>query len=73
MKAILEFKIPLEEENFELALKSRDWYNVVWDLNQWIRSQTKYAPDTMSEDTHKALSETRNKLFELLEHNNLKL
>jgi hypothetical protein len=45
----------------------------MWELNEWLRSQTKYAPDTMSDDTHKAFEETRAKLYEILNEESIKL
>jgi hypothetical protein len=38
-------------------------------MDQYLRSQTKYAPDDMPEEVYKALDETRTKLHELLSEN----
>jgi hypothetical protein len=45
----------------------------MWDLDQWLRSQIKYAPDDMSDDTYKAFEECREKLREIINDSNLSL
>ena len=74
MRAILEFDFDKEgsddEDRFKDAINGWRWKMVVWELNNWIRSQTKHASDDMSNDTYKAFEQCREKLHELLvEHN----
>jgi hypothetical protein len=38
-------------------------------MDQHLRSETKYAPDTMPDEVYKALSETREKLHQILVEN----
>ncbi len=45
MKAILEFNLPEEEEQFNAANKGMDWALLVWDINQFIRNKIKYEQD----------------------------
>ena len=45
MKAILEFNLPEEEEQFNVASKGMDWALVVWDIDQFIRNKIKYEQD----------------------------
>ena len=71
MKAILKFDLPEEQNEFELAVNAYKWYSVVWDMDQYLRSQTKYAPDSMSEETYKAFSEAREKLCQILNQNDV--
>ena len=73
MKAILEFNLHEDEHDFDCAVNGSKWMSAMWDLDQWLRSQTKYAPDTMSSDTHKAFEECREKLHEILNEEGLKL
>jgi len=72
MKAILEFNLPEDQMEFDLAVNGSKWNLAMWDLNQHLRSQTKHAPDSMSDDTHKALEDTRAKIFEILNEHGLK-
>ena len=73
MKAILEFELPENEVDFNLALDGSKWAYVVWQLDQHLRSQVKHPHEGMSDDTYKAFDETRDKLYELLNEEGLKL
>jgi hypothetical protein len=42
-------------------------------MDQWLRSNTKYAPDTMSEDTYNAYEACRDQLIELMNNENINL
>jgi hypothetical protein len=66
MKAILEFNLPEDQLEFDLMSKASKWYSLAWELDQHLRSQTKYAPDTMPDEYYKALKDTRDKLYALL-------
>jgi len=73
MKAILEFELPENDIDFNLALDGSKWSYVVWQLDQYLRSQVKHPAEGMSDDTYKAFDETRDKLYELLNEEGLKL
>jgi hypothetical protein len=73
MKAILEFNLPEDQTEYQMVNDASKMFNVVWDMKQWLRSQTKYAPDSMSDDTYKAFEECRDKLNELLLDNQVNL
>ena len=70
-KAILEFNLPEDEEQFMLAVKGRDMILVLYELDQHLRSETKYAPDTMSQEVYDALVQVRKTLNELMANNNV--
>lgn len=71
MKAILEFNLPEDQLEFDLMSNASKWYSLAWELDQDLRSQTKYAPDTMHEEYYKALKDTRDKLYTLLSENGI--
>jgi hypothetical protein len=71
MQAILKFNLPDDLREFELANNATKLYSVLWEIDQWMRSNTKYAPDTMSEDTYNAYRECRNQLRELMNSENI--
>jgi hypothetical protein len=48
-------------------------HSVLWDMDQWLRSQTKYAPDDISEDTYKAFELCREQLREFINNNGINL
>ena len=73
MKAILEFNLPEDQTEYQMVNDASKMFSVIWDMKQWLRSQTKHAPDSMSDDTYKAFEECRDKLNELLIDNNLDL
>ena len=46
MKAILEFNLPEEEEQFDAANRGMDWALTLWNIDQFIRNKIKYEQDT---------------------------
>lgn len=71
MKATLEFNLPEDQQDFELATKGLKFWSVLWELDQSLRSKTKYAPDSLSQDKYDAYQEIRDELRELMIDNNL--
>ena len=71
MEAILKFNLPEERPEFELAVDASKWYSVCWDMDQYLRSQTKYAHDDMPEEVYETLSKTREKLHQILGENSV--
>ena len=45
MKAILEFDLPEEEEQFNAANRGMDWALLVWHIDQFIQNKIKYEQD----------------------------
>ena len=45
MKAILEFNLPEEEEQFNASNKGMDWALLVLHIDQFIRNKIKYEQD----------------------------
>jgi hypothetical protein len=73
MKAIIEFNLPEDQEDFDMFNQATKMHNILWEMTQWLRGQTKYAPDNTSEDTIKAFYECQDKLTELLHSNRIEL
>jgi hypothetical protein len=71
MEAILKFNLPEERPEFELVVDAAKWYSVCWDMDQYLRAQTKYAPDDMSEEVYETLTKTREKLHQILGENSV--
>ena len=55
MKAILEFELPEDREEFDAASKGMDWAIVAWDIDQYIRNRLKYQSEKL--DTSSAKEE----------------
>jgi hypothetical protein len=73
MKAILKFDLPDDQDEYVMATQASAMHSVLWDMDQWLRSQTKYAPDDMSEDTYKAFELCREQLREFINNNGINL
>ena len=64
MKAILEFNLPEDQEQFDAANRGMDWALVAWDIDQLLRKKLKYEEHV--EDTRKTLMEIRKILNDML-------
>jgi hypothetical protein len=73
MEAILKFNLPEDQEEYDLFRQVYGMHNVIWEMKQWLRSETKYAPDDISDDTINALYKCRDKFNELINENNLEI
>ena len=74
MKAILEFDLPQDNQEFKLATKASDWWNVCWEMDKWLRTQYKYMSDEeYSKEKYDAYYEAREKLFEIMSENGVSL
>ena len=73
MKVTLEFELPDEQSDFDSAMNGYKWELAVWDMNQYLRSVTKYASDDTSADVIKALDKVRDELFNILDNYNLEI
>jgi len=79
MKIILEFDSVEEQDDARVALDGYKWKNAMWDLDQTLRSTTKYG--TSMSDKSKEATETerdiadkvRDVIREILNENNLNL
>lgn len=75
MKGILEFNLEdsADEVAYIRAVKSTKLAVALWDMDQYLRSQTKHAPDSMSPEVYDALLETRDKLHEIMSDHSIDL
>ena len=73
MKATLEFSLPNDKWEFQMANESAGMHSVIWDMDGWLRKKIKHAPDSMSEDTYKAFEVCREQLHEFINYNNISL
>jgi hypothetical protein len=71
MKAKLIFNLPEDLREFELANNATKLYDVLWEMDKWLRSNTKYAPDSISKDTYNAFQQCREQLRELMGQENI--
>lgn len=73
MKAILEFNLPEEQEQFEDASNGWKWSHAMWQLDQFLRTKVKYASDDTHEESINAFAEAREELHRILREENLEM
>ena len=59
MKAILEFNLPEEQIEFNLAVNGNKWSFVAWKIDQELRSKIKYS-ESITEEQRDIYQEVRN-------------
>ena len=72
MKAILEFNLPEDKVDFDLALQGSDWKHVCWEMDQLLRKHLKYDGD-LKEDEVKMLQYVRDEFWKFMNESNLDL
>lgn len=58
--AILEFELPGDKHDLYMALKSRDFYGMLWDICQVLRNVQKHGDP--SEETLLLINQIRNQI-----------
>ncbi len=74
-KAILEFDLsnPDDVTDYKRVNQALDMAIALWDIDQYLRTQTKYAPDSMPQEAYDALSEAREKFYQILNERNINM
>jgi hypothetical protein len=67
-KVILEFDLIEEKDDIEMAINGYKYRLVLWELDQYLRSETKYNDD-LDEKTWDAYDGVRNKIREIMNEN----
>jgi len=72
MKATLEFELPEEKEDFEMASNAYKYRMALTDFDNYLRAKLKYE-ELPNESIYEALSEARQKLNEICEENEVSI
>lgn len=66
-KATLEFDLTDVEEarDFAIMQKGGRYYNILWNYDQWLRSEMKYKE--LTEEVHNTFQKARDKLHSMME------
>jgi len=73
MEAILKFNLPEDHIEFEMATNGSKMHSVLWEMDQWLRAQYKYMPDTeYSQDKYDTFEKCRDQLREIMFENGVK-
>lgn len=73
MKATLEFNLPEDREEHQVAVHSVDLYLSLWDIDQWLRGKVKYSEGKEWNNYEDALDATRTQLREIMASRNINL
>lgn len=65
MKATLEFNLPEDQDEFNFATRGSNYYIILWDIDQWLRSKMKY-DDTLTDGQYEAYEKTREELRDMM-------
>ena len=72
MEAILKFNLPDDDHEFKMATSGASMHSVLWEMDQWLRAQYKYMPDSeYSKDKYETYEKCRERLRELIMENNV--
>ena len=73
MKATLEFNLPEDQQDFDLAVNGAKAQVALWEMDQWLRAQYKYMPDEeYSKDKYETFEKCREQLREIMFEHGLK-
>ena len=70
-KAILEFNLPEEQNEFEVATNATKYYIVLHNIDRILRNKIKYANDDVSDDYINAFQTIRDELWAQIEEHNI--
>jgi len=73
MKAIIEFELPEDQEEYQMANNASKMYTALWDIRQLFRSTLKYNKTGLNDEQLEQWEAMRGEFFEILENNDLKL
>lgn len=71
MKAIIEYDLPDDELEFAIASNSLGWWRVLYDLDQHLRSKTKWSE--LTQEQYDVYEEVKDLLYNLMQENKVSL
>ena len=73
MKAIIEFELPEDQEEYQMANDASKMYMALWDIRQLFRSELKYNSDGLNDEQLEQWEIMQGEFYVILENNDLKL
>lgn len=73
MKAKLIYDLPEDKYEYDMAVNGSNWHHVAWEMYQYLRGKTKYAPDDVHDQYIEAMNDCKNELFRIMQENNVDL
>lgn len=71
MKAILEYNLPDDQHEYDIAIQANKTQSFLWDFSQRLRSWRKYYHDF--KDADDALDKIREEFYRLLNQHNVNI
>jgi len=73
MKTTIVFDSEIEDDNLRMKqmLKAEDLLSLLWDFDQWLRQESKYASGDAPKCRTKTMYEVRDKLCEMMVDENI--
>ena len=73
MKAIIEFELPEDRDEYQMANDASKMYITLWDIKQLLRSKLKYNPDGLNAEQLEQWEIMQYEFYEILSNQNLNL
>ena len=73
MKAIIEFELPKDIEEYEMANNASKMYMALWGIKQLLRSKLKYNPGGLDDEQLTQWEIMQDEFYVILDNNDLKL
>lgn len=66
MKAIFQFNLPEDAQEYETTLNADKYHSIIWDFKQYLRNRTKYNTDDLTQEQYELLEDIRQQFHELI-------
>ena len=73
MKAIIEFELPDDQSEYEMAVDAPKMYNALWPIKQLLRAKLKYNPDGLTDVELRQWEVIQDEFYCILNQQNIKL
>lgn len=73
MKATLEFNLPDDQHEFDLAVNGIKWMSFALQFEQYLRGEWKYNEGAYTEEQYKVLEQIRERFYEIIREEGLSL
>ena len=73
MKATIEFELPEDQDQYEIANNASKMYLALWDIKQLFRSKLKYNSDGLNSEQLEQWESMQDEFYEILNNHDLKL
>jgi hypothetical protein len=73
MKATIEFELPEDQDQYEIANNASKMYLALWDIKQLFRSKLKYNSDGLNDEQLTQWEIMQDEFYVILDNNDLKI